>query len=77
MPVRKKKSATKQETSRPLSGGVMGTTTRELNTLLQRHGLFPDKHAVTLLKNHVEKSKDPKGDVASIVARIKGNPACV
>jgi hypothetical protein len=53
----------------------MGTTTREINTLLQRHGLFPDKHAVTLLKQHVDQAADAKGDIASIIARIKGNPA--
>ena len=52
----------------------MGMTPKELNTLLQRHGLFPDKQALALLKEHVDKTAgDPKSEVAGIVLRIKSN----
>lgn len=52
---------------------TMGMTPKELNTLLQRHGLFPDKQALVLLKEHVDKISDPKSEVAGIVLRIKSN----
>jgi len=54
---------------------AMGSTTRELNALLQRHGLFPDKHSLNLLKEHIDESADRKADLTNIVQRIKNNPS--
>lgn len=51
----------------------MGMTPKELNVLLQRHGLFPDKQALMLLKEHVDQAADPKSEVAAVVQRIKSN----
>jgi len=51
----------------------MGMTSKELNVLLQRHGLFADKQALALLKEHVDKSAEPKAEVAAVVQRIKSN----
>ena len=59
----------------------------ESNTPLQRHGLFPDKHAPALMrlsgqsekhelmlpKQHTEKGLDPKTELSVVVLHVKNN----
>ena len=55
----------------------MGMTQKELNAHLQRHGLFPDKHALMLLKEHTDKVLDQKTELAAVVLHVKNNPGLV
>ena len=46
---------------------------KELNALLLRHGLFPEKQALVLLRDHVEGAADVKAEVAAVIHRIKAS----
>ena len=46
---------------------------KELNALLLRHGLFPEKQALVLLRDHVEGAADVKAEVAAVIHRVKAS----